>query len=567
MLLICMLLMPMGIAAQERTADDDAEARRFEYYFLEAARLRVAQKYDDSYQMIQHCLSLNPRSAEVYYELAQFYLILDADDRGIEAMEKAVEYAPTNYWINMGLSNLYLQKGDMEKATAQLESMSEKFPNNTDVLFALLQTYNRTAAFDKSIDLLDRLEERLGVTERLSMQKYAIYDYRDEHDKAEAELQKLVDKYPEDYRYQVALGDEYMDNGKTDEAYTIYNKVLTADPGNAQATYSLANYYQKTGDNARYEQQLDSVLMNRNVDTDTKTEVMRRIITRNESEKRDSTEVINLFDRIMEQDLDDADLPFLYAQYLYSKNMEEQARPVLRQVLQIDPTNTSARMSLLGDAIQKEDYDDVIDLCSTGTEANPDMLEFYYYLAVAYNNVQQTDSVINTCQRALKHITTESDKTVVSDFYAIMGDAYHTKDLTQETFAAYDSALVWNANNIVALNNYAYYLSLEHLELDRAEEMSYKTVKAEPNNATYLDTYAWILFEKGNYVQAKIYIDMALKNDSTASADIVEHCGDIYYMSGDVDAAVGYWRQAKSKGSTSAVLEQKIKQRKYIKEE
>ncbi len=560
------MLMSAGISAQERAVSEAAESRRFDYYFLESARLRIAQKYDTSYEMLMHCLSMNPQSADVYYELAQYYLILKANDRGIAAMEKAVEYAPANYWFSQGLANLYVQKGEMAKATALLETMAANFPNNTDVLYSLLQTYNRTGTYDKSIALLDKLEERLGINEQLSMQKYAIFDYQGQHDKAEAELQKLIDKYPEDYRYQVALGDEYMDNGKTDQAYTIYNKVLSADPGNAQATYSLASYYQKTGDTARYERQLDSVLMNRNVDTDIKVDVMRRVITRNESEKKDSTEVINLFNRILGQDQDDADLPFLYAQYLYSKNMEKQAEPVLRQVLQIDPTNTAARMTLLSDAVKKEDYNDVIDLCSTGTEANPEMLEFYYYLAVAYNSVQQTDSVISTCRRALRHITDESDKTVVSDFYAIMGDAYHAKDLTKETFAAYDSALVWNANNIVALNNYAYYLSLEHADLDRAEEMSYKTVKAEPDNATYLDTYAWILFEKGNYVQAKIYIDMALKNDSTAGADIMEHCGDIYYMSGDVDAAVGYWRQAKAKGSTSSVLEQKIRQRKYIQE-
>ena len=42
--------------------------------------------------------------------------------------------------------------------------------------------------------------------------------------------------------------------------------------------------------------------------------------------------------------------------------------------------------------------------------------------------------------------------------------------------------------------------------------MSYRTVKAEPTNSTYLDTYAWILFEKGKFTEARIYIEQALKN-------------------------------------------------------
>ena len=145
-----------------------------------------------------------------------------------------------------------------------------------------------------------------------------------------------------------------------------------------------------------------------------------------------------------------------------------------------------------------------------------------------------------------------------------MGDAYYEKKLTQEAYAAYDSALVYHPDNIPALNNYAYYLSLERRDLDRAEEMSYKTIKAEPKNATYLDTYAWILFEKGNYAEARIYIDDAILGDTEKSGGIMEHGGDIYYMTGDVDKAVELWQKAREMGIKSEVLEQKIKERKYI---
>ena len=116
--------------------------------------------------------------------------------------------------------------------------------------------------------------------------------------------------------------------------------------------------------------------------------------------------------------------------------------------------------------------------------------------------------------------------------------------MNAEAYAAYDSALVYKPDNIGALNNYAYYLSVERKQLDKAEEMSYKTVKAEPKNATYLDTYAWILFEKGKYAEARIYIDQALQNGGDQSSVVVEHCGDIYYKSGEPEKALEYWKQA-----------------------
>ena len=183
------------------------------------------------------------------------------------------------------------------------------------------------------------------------------------------------------------------------------------------------------------------------------------------------------------------------------------------------------------------------------------------------DRAEKPDSVISICTRALEHKTADGKKEIVSEFYSILGDMYHTQKQMKEAYAAYDSALVYNPSNIGALNNYAYYLSVERRDLDKAEEMSYKTVKAEPNNATYLDTYAWILFEKGNYAEARIYIDNAMKSEGGDKSDvIVEHCGDIYYMTGDVDGALTYWKKALEMGSESKTLKQKIEKKKYIAE-
>ena len=314
-------------------------------------------------------------------------------------------------------------------------------------------------------------------------------------------------------------------------------------------------------------QQLDTLLLNKKVTSDTKISVMRQVIVENEqSSAKDSTQVIALFDRMMKQDIDDPQIPMLYSQYLLSKNMEQEAVPVLEQVVDLDPTNKAARLMLVSAAVKKEDYKQIIKVCEPGIEATPDALELYYYLAIAYHQAEQTDSVLSVCSRALEHVTADTRKEVISDFYSIMGDIYHTKKQMAEAYAAYDSSLVYNPSNIGALNNYAYYLSVERRDLDKAEEMSYKTVKAEPNNSTYLDTYAWILFEKGNYAEARIYIDNAMKNDGEKSDVIVEHCGDIYFMTGDVEGALKYWKKALEMGSESKTLKQKIEKKKYIAE-
>ena len=543
------------------------QQRKYDYFFLEAMRLKEKKDYASAFGLLQHCLDIHPNAASALYEVSQYYMFLRQVPQGQEALEKAVANAPDNYWYSQGLASLYQQQNELDKAVTLLEQMVVRFPAKQDPLFNLLDLYGRQEKYDEVISTLNRLEKRMGKNEQLSMEKFRIYLQMKDDKKAFQEIESLVQEYPMDMRYQVILGDVYLQNGKKQEAYDVYQKVLAAEPDNPMAIFSMASYYKQTGQEELYQQQLDTLLLNKKVTPDTKVGVMRQMIVENEQADKDSTQIIALFDRIMKQEQDDPQIPMLYAQYLLSKNMESESVPVLEQVVDLDPTNKAARMMLIGAAVKKEDYKQIIKVCEPGIEATPDALEFYYYLAVAYNQAEKPDSVISICKRALEHKTADGKKEIVSEFYSILGDMYHTQKQMKEAYAAYDSALVYNPSNIGALNNYAYYLSVIRRDLDKAEEMSYKTVKAEPNNATYLDTYAWILFEKGNYAEARIYIDNAMKSEGGDKSDvIVEHCGDIYYMTGDVDGALTYWKKALEMGSESKTLKQKIEKKKYIAE-
>lgn len=555
-----------SIAVLEQSALTPEQQRKYDYFFLEAMRLKEKKEYASAFGLLQHCLDIHPGASSALYEISQYYMFLRQIPQGQAALEKAVANAPDNYWYSQGLASLYQQQNENDKAISLLEEMVVRFPGKQDPLFNLLDLYGRQEKYEEVISTLNRLEKRMGKNEQLSMEKFRIYLQMKDDTKAFQEIESLVQEYPMDVRYQVILGDVYLQNGKKQEAYDVYQKVLAVEPDNPMALFSMASYYKQTGQEDLYQQQLDTLLLNKKVTPDTKVSIMRQMIVENEQADKDSTQVIALFDRMMQQEQDDPQVPMLYAQYLLSKNMEAASVPVLEQVVDLDPANKAARMMLIGAAVRKEDYKQIIKVCESGIEATPDALEFYYYLAIAYNQVEQTDSVLSICERALQHTTPDSKKEIVSDFYSIMGDMYHTKDKMAEAYAAYDSALVYNPSNIGALNNYAYYLSVERRDLDKAEEMSYKTVKAEPNNATYLDTYAWILFEKGNYAEARIYIDNAIKSDGEKSDVIVEHCGDIYYMTGDVDGALEYWKKALDMGSESKTLKQKIEKKKYIAE-
>jgi len=563
--LIIMLFALLPLQAQTiQMKLSEAEQKRFDYYFFESVNSKLKQDYDSAYEFLRHCLAINPTSSSALYELSQYHLMLGQQKQGIEALKKAVHYAPDNYWYGQGLANLYLQQGETEKATELIEQLAERFPSRMELLLTLETLYSRAQQWDKVIGVLNQLEQRQGKNEGITMEKFRVYQQKGDEKNAFKEIEGLVNEYPKDLRYVVVQGDAYLQAGKRDKAYQLYQQVLEQEPDNANALYSLANYYELTDKHQEYEQTLDALLLNNKVEDVVKVNVMRRLIVQVEQEGRDSTQVIDRFERILQQESENADMTMLYVQYLMSKNMTEEAKPVLQKVLEIDPTNGNARMMLLQDAITAEDYREIIRLCEAGVEASPEALEFYYYLSIAYAHEQRFDDVLSICRRALEQTNESSVKEVVSDFHAMMGDAYHSKGQLSLAYEAYEKAIEFNGNNISALNNYAYYLSLEKRDLDRAEEMSYKVIKAEPNNGTYLDTYAWVLFVKGNYTQAKIFIDMAMKSDAEKSADVVEHCGDIYYKNGETAAALEYWKQAQQLGGDSEKLKKKISTRKYV---
>lgn len=543
------------------------EARRqYDYYFLEAMRLKQKGEYTAAFKLLQHCLAIDPNAASALYEISQFYLYLKQPQMGLETMERAVKNAPDNYWYKQALAGFYQSNGNFKKAIDVFEDMSVEFTDRQEPLLILVDLYNRVKDYPNVIKTLDRLESSSGKTEQISMEKFRIYLMMGNDKKAFDEIESLSKEYPSDMRYLCILGDVYLNNGKVKEAYDTYQKVLSIEPDNAMALVSMATYYDKMGEKDLYRQQLDTVLLNKKVVPEIKLEIMRQLIVQSEQSDRDSTKIISLFDNVLKQNKDDAQIPMLYAQYLISKKMDKESVPVLYQVLDIDPENIPARLQLLSYAIRNNDYKEAIKICEPALEYSPETLEFYFYLGIAYFQDDRKDDALEVYKKGLTKIDDKSNKQIVSDFYSMIGDIYHEKEMKNEAYAAYDSSLVYNPDNIGALNNYAYYLSVEKRDLDKAEEMSYRTVKAEPNNSTYLDTYAWILFEKGKYAEAKIYMDDAMKNGGGDSDVVVEHCGDIYYMNGEKEEALKYWQKAKEMGSKSETLKKKIEQKKFIAE-
>ena len=552
--------------------------RKYDYFFLEALRQKQKGNYDAAFELYTHCLSINPAGAATLYEIAKFYLFLNQTEKGEAALEMANKADPTNFWYKQTLAGFYQGKGQFEKAITVLEEMSTQFTSRLEPLMALIDLYTRTQDYPSVIKTLNRLETIDGKSEQISMEKFRMYLSMNDMDRAFQEIEALAQEYPYDLRYKSILGDVYLNNGKEDEAYNTYQAILAEDSTYAPAMLSMANYYEKMGQDSLYRNQIDALLLTDGLDSGAKVNIMRQLILQSEQGDKDSVKITQLFTRMLEREQQDANIAMLAAQYFLTKEMKPDAIRTLNQVLSLDPENTPARLQLLSFALSEQNMEELVAISLAAMEYIPNVLEFYYYGGLGYYQLDKKDEALEVFKRGVNQVNEKSDKNLVSDFYSIMGDLYNAKKLKAEAYAAYDSALVYRKDNIGALNNYAYYLSLDKKDLDKAEEMSYQTVKAEPKNATYLDTYAWILFEKEKYTEAKIYIDQAMLHGGQKSSVVIEHCGDIYFLVGEKEKALSYWKEAEKVASETteegekrnekemALLRKKIANKKYYSE-
>ena len=543
--------------------------RTYDQFFMEAMVQRQKGNNDAAFDLLRHCQELNPDAPEVYFFLGQYYSLLKNPEKSLECVKRAAALNPESEIYMETLAQTYIHQQDYASAIPVLEGIYARNKDREDMLEMLFQLYQQVGDYEQAVGVLNRMETIDGKSERLSLAKSEIYSRMGDKKAVVAEMEALAKQYPNDLNYLAMYGESLMMNGQMKKALNIYHQVLAQEPDNNRVLMSLRTYHQSQGDKAVADSLTERVLLNKNATPEEKIYLLRQEIASCEASD-DSTRVLTLFRKMLAQPQPEVDMAFFCASYMSAKKMpKDSIRPVLEQVLKMAPDQAAARLQLVGYAWEDEDLDKVIALCQDARQYNPDEMAFYYYQGIAYYKREQLDDALSTFRNGIDVITDNSDPVIVSDFYAVMGDILHQKGLAEEAFAAYDSCLQWKDDNIGCLNNYAYYLSERGERLDTAESMSFKTVKAEPKNATYLDTYAWILFMQKRYSEAKIYIDQALQNmgdDAPGNEVIIEHAGDIYALNKDMDRALSLWRDAQQKKPEDQLLQKKIKQKKYIKE-
>ena len=559
------LLLPAGLWAADVKTPVQAslnqlspeQQRKFDYFYYEAANLKNAGKYDAAYDLFSYCLSLDTVSSPVLYELAMFQLQRNRPEKAVEMLKSAVAHSDDNFTYRMTLAGLYRNLGMYGEASDSYEELVKRYPDKSELNYYLADALTQEGEIGAAIDAYNVLESTMGMNETLSLQKFKLYQTLKQPDKAFEEIEKLANKYPMNARYRLLMGDLHLENEETEKALACYQQAHEIDPDDPRYIVSMANYYDQTGDKEAAEQEIRDALVNEKLDVETKVGILSRYVQRLQQTQQGIENANSLFQTLLDQHPEDTELKLMYGSLLMAQQKEEEAKFQFQLVTEMEPSNEGAWQQLLNISLKGEDIPEVIRICTRCKELFPEAPEYYFYLGIGYYMQEKYQESLDTYYAGLK-IIPEGNGVVKSNFYGQIGDLYYQMEKMDEAYKAYDEALKYNENNAPVLNNYSYFLTLDKKDLKKAERMAAQCIKLEPDNATYLDTYAWVFFVQGNYTLAKIYIENALSKDKTNSAELVDHYGDILYMSGEKDKALEQWKKAKEMGKDTDVLKQKI---------
>ena len=543
------------------------ETPLFDRLYLDAVCRQIAGDSTAS-ALLERCHEMRPDAAEVYYSLAHSYLKQGNDSLARVNMRRAAELQPDNDNYLENVAETYIDQREYDRAIEAYEQLYTHHRDRSDVLELLVRLYNAKKDYHKMLSTIDRMEQADGPSEEISLMRMGIYEQQGDKKNAYRILHALTNDHPNEPSYKVMLGNWLMQHDRKSEAYNWFKSALEDDKQNEFALNSLYDYYRSMGDDTKARQLRDNILFSPQTDIKTKLSMLQQAIRENEQEQGgDSTAVLALFDKIMLTTPRNAELSNLKAMYMRVKKMpQDSINAAYAHTLSFEPDNLSARLTLTQNKWEEKKWDEVVDLCDKGIQYTPEELTYYYFMALAYIQQDEDQKAYEACKRGLNEIdlnkADEPERNMASDMYGIIGDMSYTNQNYDEAFSAYEKAISIYPDNIQVLNNYAYYLSQQNTQLDHAAEMSLRTLKEEPTNATYLDTYAWILFLQKRYDEAKAYVDLTLQNSKNPDKVLLEHAGDIYLMAGDKEKAVSYWKQAIEAGGNKASLERKIKTRK-----
>ena len=530
--------------------------KKFLKFYFEAERNKVLEDYNQAVAFYQKCIEINPEEPSPYYQIGkiQLYVFNELDDAEYN-IRQAIFLNPEKEWLYYDLLAIYNFQNNLESQIDIYENLIDINQDKELYYFESIRILIDLKKYQEAHRFIKKTEKKFSTNPDLLLFKKEIYLKQENLKEAEKIGKKLIEISPAFYP---DLAETYMYFSEYNKAEETYKNLLEVDPQNPQALVALYKIYVIKNQINNQEFYLSKIASNLEVPVETKKTIFSELLMKNDFMKYESFKQIvkNSLSIHQEEPIFHLILGDIYGkEKLYETATKHYHQSLYSGLIKDDYIyNKLVQMYW-----QQEKYNDVLKTLEEAISRFPFNTEFYYYKGLSLLNQEQYLETIETLLKGKDFIF--DNELLISDFYSIIGDAYHKMENHLESDQAYINALKHNPENTLVLNNYSYYLSIRGDDLIKAEEMIIRCIQLtkENPNASYIDTYAWVLYKLEKYDLALHQIELALSLNPS-SAVLLDHYGDILYKLGMKEQALNEWKKAFQLDNQNIILETKINQ-------
>lgn len=544
--------------SQRGGASRQLDFSQAEYYLAEGMKFYILDNYTKAIDYFQKAAEADPQNAGANYAIAEAYLKMKRYADGIPYAEKALKLDAGNKYYHLMMGQLYEKDRRLPQALKIYQELIRLTPDDPDPYLDLAAIYLQQEKYDDAVKTYDRIEKLIGINEEVVRQKQQLYLKLNRLEAAIAEGKKLTEAFPDEPRYLILLAEIYNSNKRTDEAIPLIEKALiNGGSANAQLRLILSDLYRTKGQIQKADQELEAAFSSPELSADLKVQILADYVKSHHAEKSRNN-ALRLAGMIINSNPESAKGHAVYGDLLVFSNQKAEARDQYLKAVKLDNSIFEAWQQLVRLEAELGQIDSLKKHTDLALELFPNQSVFWYFNGYAHLAGRDYFKAIDALEEGRR--LSVGNQELLNDYNAMLGDAYNATGEYIKSDAAYQTVLTKDPDHAAVLNNYSYFLALRGEKLDQARQMAARLVEKHPDNPTYLDTFAWVLYMLKDYQQAKKYLEKAVSG--SPSGTILEHYGDVLFQLGETERALQVWQQAKKAGKASEKLDQKIAQKK-----
>lgn len=534
LIFICFLI--PGLAMSQESSRD------YEYALIEAVKQKNLGNIPGAIELYKVVLKENDNVAAAHYELGSLLALLGDLDAAETHLKKAYNLYPDVSWYFDSYIEVLVMEKNFKEASKLLLDRIDAFPQEIEYKFQLANLYFRQQKGKKALKILDNIEDRYGLSDKVVLLKASIYESEGDFKNALVEVEKIIDFFPESVDYYVVAAELATKSKQKDLAADFYLKVMDLDSTNIFAITNLTDYFREKGqtDNSLY--YLNKSFSSKEIDYDKKMAILSYYLSDDALNREHHSYLEAMLQTMMETYPEKRDV-FLFATDFFIQGKDfNKALDALMPVL----VEKEKRYALWKQGIVLANYtgrnQDLFTICNTAISVFPDSADIYFYKGIAEFELNKFEMAIHSLGRMDSIDNISGDMKLQAD--VLIAESYNSLGQYTISDSLFRFIIKSYPANYVVMNNFGYYLSLRGESLEEAKQLSYETVVNNPGNATYLDTFAWILYKMGNFTEAEYYISQALDKGGNNDPDVNEHAAEIHISLGSVDIARAYLQKA-----------------------